>query len=67
MFIPRLREHRENQGLSQQELADRSGISVATISRIESKERPVNPPTARKLANALGLHPKDLKAEEVPA
>ncbi|WP_416967916.1 ATP-binding protein [Streptomyces sp. 4F14] len=51
-----LRGHRRRLGLSQEELADRSGVSVRTISHVETGRiaRP-RPATVRHLADALGL------------
>ncbi|WP_246564977.1 helix-turn-helix domain-containing protein [Streptomyces roseirectus] len=51
-----LRGHRRRRGLSQEELADRSGVSVRTISHVETGriDRP-RPTTVRQLADALGL------------
>jgi transcriptional regulator with XRE-family HTH domain len=56
-----LRKYRESKNLSQAELADLSGVSKKTISRIELKEikRP-NQATRKKLAKALGVEILDL-------
>ncbi len=45
--------------MTQDELAKASGINRISISRIENG-RDVRPPTARKLAEALGCRPSDL-------
>jgi DNA-binding XRE family transcriptional regulator len=45
---------RSTSGITQQELADRSGIPRATISKIESGVRNVTIETLMKLAEALG-------------
>ena len=55
-----LRVHRMWAGLTQEELAQRSGVARNTISRLETGEQPARPRTARKLADALGVTPKDL-------
>lgn len=51
----RLREIREEIGLTQQELADKSGVSRVTISFIENQKYDcVKTDTLVKLADALG-------------
>lgn len=51
----RLREMREEIGLTQQELADKSGVSRVTISFIENRKYDcVKTDTLVKLADALG-------------
>lgn len=59
MQIPRLREERELQGLTQKELADVSGVSVRSVAGYESGAS-VRPNTARKLAEALDVKVADL-------
>jgi DNA-binding XRE family transcriptional regulator len=51
--IAALTEARENQGLTQQELADRLGVSQANISRIEHEED-LYLSTLRSYVEALG-------------
>ena len=59
----RLQALRERRGLSQAELARRSGVSQATISRIEAgKTRGVDLVTLDRLARALGVSPGSLLA-----
>ncbi|OLR93474.1 helix-turn-helix transcriptional regulator [Actinokineospora bangkokensis] len=55
-----LRELRRRVPLTQEELADRAGVSVRTIRRLETGER-ANPQldTVRLLADALGLAPDE--------
>jgi transcriptional regulator with XRE-family HTH domain len=57
-FADHLRRHRQAAGLTQEELAERSGLSVRGISDLERgvKQRP-HPETVRLLATALGLPP----------
>lgn len=51
-----LRRHREESQLSQEELADRAGLSTRTISDIERGLRSrIYPDTADRLSVALGL------------
>lgn len=54
---------REKLNLTQEELADKSGISVRTIQRIESGIEPKGH-TLRLLANALGVNESDLLDKE---
>lgn len=52
-----LRELREAKGLTQQELANRSGITMSTISNIETGNANPRPLTWRKIYAGLnGLH-----------
>jgi transcriptional regulator with XRE-family HTH domain len=55
----RLRELRRQHGLSQERLADRAGLSLTTVARLES--RPTSPCRGRtlgRLAAALGEEPE---------
>jgi len=51
---------REEHGLSQQRLADASGVNKATINQIERGRRSPNVETLEKLAAALGIETADL-------
>lgn len=54
----RLRQLRRQHGLSQEKLADRAGISRATVARLERQSRPpCRCRTVARLAAALGEHP----------
>lgn len=53
---------RKDASLSQQELAERSGVSRQTILRLEQGERLARPSTMRKIARALGVKPNQLIA-----
>jgi transcriptional regulator with XRE-family HTH domain len=53
-FADRLRALREARGLSQYELAKRSGLSKQTLSRLEMDTVP-SWPTVQALARALGV------------
>src|ERR1700678_3409268 len=56
VFGMRLSACRRSAGLTQQELADRSGLSVRAISNLElGRVRTPHPGTVRRLADALGL------------
>lgn len=56
----RIRQTREKQDLLQRELADRAGVPVRTIGRIERGEVDVRLGTLKKIADALGVAVRDL-------
>lgn len=56
----RLREVRERKLMTQTELADRAGLTLSTISRLENDLQRPRISTARVLAEALGVQPEDL-------
>ena len=56
----RLRELREDMMFSQTELAKMAGITQAAISGFELGTRTAQPRTVRRLAEALGVEPRDL-------
>jgi transcriptional regulator with XRE-family HTH domain len=56
-----LREWRELRGLTQQELAEASGVGIATVVRVEKGDQ-ARPSTRRKLADALKISHEDLLA-----
>lgn len=60
-----LKELRETAVLSQEDLAEASGVSRAAISAIENGHRRTRPwpSTIRKLAKALGVKPGDIDFE----
>ncbi|WP_343609250.1 helix-turn-helix domain-containing protein [Chryseobacterium oranimense] len=49
----KLADYRRKKGLSQQQLADVSGVSIRTIQRIESGKVEAHPSTLKMLADAL--------------
>ncbi len=58
----KLREARLDQGLSQEELHEMTGVSRDTISKMETGGRPnPHPRTLRKLAEALGVSVADIR------
>ena len=59
----KLRRLRREAALSQRELADRAGTTQETISRLERGHHAARGSTLRKLAEALGVKPKDLMKE----
>ena len=55
-FAALLRQHRHNQALSQEVLAERAGLSVRGLSDLErGARRSPQPGTVSRLASALGL------------
>jgi transcriptional regulator with XRE-family HTH domain len=56
----RLKDLRFRAGLTQQELADRAGVTQTTVARIERDAVQPEVTTIRKLARALGKTPGDL-------
>lgn len=59
--LERLRAVREAKSLSLAELAERSGVSKNTIYRLEHGAPEPYPSTVRKLSEALGVQPNDLR------
>jgi len=60
----RIKELREQAGLSQTKLAEIAGVTPQAISMIESGERNIVTKTANKIAGALGVRLIDLFVEE---
>lgn len=58
-----LRRVRDERAISQEELAKESKVPQATISALELGKRQAQPGTLRKLADALGVEPKELMKE----
>jgi DNA-binding XRE family transcriptional regulator len=62
----RLRQLRRQHGLSQEKLADRAGVSLTTVARLEGESRaPCRCRTLARLAAALGEQPATISA--IPA
>jgi transcriptional regulator with XRE-family HTH domain len=61
--LTQLRRLREEQALTQRELSERSGITQATIVHAE-RGGETRPTTVRKLADALGVEPRELMRPE---
>ena len=59
--------HRAAQGWTQTELAEKTGISLRSVQRIEKGEVLPRPFTIRALATALSFKEEDLKANNVEA
>jgi transcriptional regulator with XRE-family HTH domain len=60
----RLRRLRRERALSQRELSRMTGIAFDTISRLETGKQQAQPRTIRRLAEALGVEPKELMKGE---
>ena len=58
MDLPHLRDARMRAVLSQEQLADRSGVARDTISKLETGRRKAYPTTIRKLAAGLEVEPQ---------
>jgi transcriptional regulator with XRE-family HTH domain len=61
MAQTRLKQLREEAVLTVHELAEASGVSDDTISKIENGQRVARPSTLRKLAGALNVSPQELR------
>jgi transcriptional regulator with XRE-family HTH domain len=61
---PRLRQLRRERALSQRDLTGVTGIAFDTISRLETGKQQAQPGTIRRLAEALGVDPKELMKGE---
>ncbi len=59
----RLRDLRKRALLTQEQLAERSGIAISTVIRIERNQVEPQGRTIRKLAEALGVEPQELVKE----
>jgi transcriptional regulator with XRE-family HTH domain len=60
----RLREVRERRLLTQAELAERAGLTEATVNRIERGIHEPRISTVRRLAEALKVEPEELIEQE---
>ncbi|AVE82316.1 helix-turn-helix domain-containing protein [Lactiplantibacillus plantarum] len=64
-FAEQFKHFRQNAGLTQAQLADKSGIPQTTISGIESDGKVPGYFNARKLAKALNIDMNDFAPKEV--
>ena len=60
----RLRRLRRELALSQRDLTRMTGIAFDTISRLETGKQRAQPRTIRKLADALGVEPREFMKGE---
>lgn len=66
-YLRGLRQARERALLTQDELAEKSGVTVSTISRLENGLQAARVSTIRKLAEAVGASADDLIDWDRPA
>ncbi len=60
MDLPHLRDLRRRAVMSQEDLAEKSGVARDTISKLETGQRGAYPSTIRKLAAGLDVEPRML-------
>ncbi len=60
MMLPSLKFERHVAGLTQEKLAERSGVHRDTIQKLETGQRPALPTTIKRLSEALGVDPRRL-------
>ncbi|MGB3634750.1 MAG: helix-turn-helix transcriptional regulator [Rubrobacteraceae bacterium] len=60
MDLPHLRRFRQRAVMSQDQLAEQSGVARDTISKLETGRRKAYPSTIRKLATGLEVQPQIL-------
>lgn len=60
MDLPHLRSFRRRAVMSQEDLAEKSGVARDTISKLETGQRGAYPSTIRKLAAGLDVEPRML-------
>lgn len=64
MDLPQLRSFRRRAVMSQEQLAEKSGVARDTISKLETGQRRAYPSTIRKLAAGLEVEPQLLLGDE---
>ena len=62
----KIQELRKEKGMTQEDLAEKTGLSVRTIQRIESGDVDPRSYTLNQIAEALGVEIGDLTKEECP-
>lgn len=62
--VAKVKRLREERVLSQRELSRMAGLTHATVWRLENGFREARPSTIRKLADVLGVEPKELLKRE---
>ncbi len=63
-FGGRVRALRHQKNLSQEELAEQAGIDRTYVGGVERGERNVSLLNVKRLADALGIDPKDLFSDD---
>jgi transcriptional regulator with XRE-family HTH domain len=59
-----LRRLRRARALSQRDLSRITGVAFDTISRLETGKQQAQPKTIRKMAETLGVEPRELMKED---
>jgi transcriptional regulator with XRE-family HTH domain len=59
-YMEKIKTLRQQQGVSQEELAERSGLSLRTIQRIENGETEPRGDSLKRIAAALGVTPNEI-------
>ena len=62
-----LAAHRKRQRLTQEQLAERAGISIDTVRKLEGGSAGASFPMVEKIAGTLQLDPAELFTTEVPS
>ena len=62
--VSKMKALRQERVLSQRELARMAGLTQMTVWRLENGYRAARPGTIRKLAQVLGVEPKELVKRE---
>jgi transcriptional regulator with XRE-family HTH domain len=62
--MSKMKALRQERVLSQRELAHMAGLTQMTVWRLENGYRDARPGTIRKLAQVLGVEPKELIKEQ---
>jgi transcriptional regulator with XRE-family HTH domain len=62
--VPNLKRIRNEYPLTVRELAEKSGVSYDTVTKVENGHREARPSTIRKLARALDVEPRELMQGE---
>ena len=61
----KLKELREDRAYSARTLAELAGVHYQTILRVEGGQSEAHPQTIRRLAEALGVEPRELRRKGV--
>ena len=62
-----IKEWRKHRGLTQEQLAERIGVAVSTISQLETGKQGYSQPTLEAIADALNCGPADLLMRRPPS
>lgn len=62
--VPRLRDARDRRGLTLKQLAERSGVALSSLNRLENGRHLAYPSTVQKIAAALNVTVEQLRGLE---